>query len=288
MLLHGIGSQARSFVPLIEALDPRFSVVAWDAPGYGDSTPLAVACPDASDYAAALNRLLAELDISRCILFGHSLGTLVAARLAVVSPNRVATLCLVSPALGYGAERTAPLPPPVASRLEELDRLGAQVFAARRAPALLADPAARPDVLQQVERAMAAVRRPGYDHAARMLASGRLLKDAAQVSIPTAVWVGALDRITPPANAREVFEALPAVVAAGLWRNPGCRSCGLPGMPGGHRKRHPLHRRQQGQHACLRRPRRNAARRGAPISRRRCSARCGSSGMWPRAIPCST
>jgi pimeloyl-ACP methyl ester carboxylesterase len=212
VLLHGIGSQARSFLPLMEALDPRFSVLAWDAPGYANSTPLAVACPDASDYAAALNRLLAELGISRCILIGHSLGALIAARLAIVSANCVAILGLVSPALGYGAERTAPLPPPVASRLDELNRLGAAAFAARRAPGLVADPAGRPDVLQQVERAMADVRRPGYDQALRMLASGRLLRDAAQVAVPTAVWVGTQDRITPPANARQVFETLPAAV----------------------------------------------------------------------------
>lgn len=209
VLLHGIGSRASSFLPLMEALDPRFSALAWDAPGYGDSPPLTVQNPDASDYAAALNRLLAELGISRCILIGHSLGALVAARLAVVSANRVATLGLVSPALGYGAERNAPLPPSVATRLDELDRLGAAAFAAQRAPGLVADPAARPDVLQQVERAMAAVRRPGYDQALRMLACGRLLKDVAEVAIPTGVWVGALDRITPPANARQVFEALP-------------------------------------------------------------------------------
>lgn len=209
VLLHGIGSQARSFVPLIEALDERFSVLAWDAPGYGNSTPLAVASPDASDYAAALNRLLAELGISRCILIGHSLGTLVAARLALVSANRVAMLALISPALGYGAERTAPLPPPVANRLDDLNRLGPEAFAAKRAPGLLSDPVGRPDLLQQVESAMAQVQRPGYDQALRLLASGRLLKDAAQVAIPTSVWVGTQDRVTPPANAQQLFETLP-------------------------------------------------------------------------------
>jgi pimeloyl-ACP methyl ester carboxylesterase len=55
---------------------------------------------------------------------------------------------------------------------------------------------------------MAGVRRPGYDHAARMLAGARLLDDVAEIEVPTAVLVGAQDKITPPANARRVFEGL--------------------------------------------------------------------------------
>ena len=208
VLLHGIGSNAHSFVPLMQALEARHPSLAWDAPGYGGSPPLTVPWPDASDYAAALSRLLAHLGVLRCILVGHSLGALMAARFALVSPGRVATLFLVSPALGYGTEKNHALPPGVAARIEELDRLGAEKFAATRAPGLLADAAARPDVLQAVECVMAAVLRPGYDQAARLLAGGRLLEDAAKLDVPTAVLVGAQDRITPPANVRRVFEAL--------------------------------------------------------------------------------
>ena len=208
VLLHGIGSNAQSFVPLMQEFEERFAALAWDAPGYGASQPLAVDWPDASDYAAALNQLLAHLRLSRCVLVGHSLGALVAARFALVSPSRVAALFLVSPALGHGTEKGSTLPPAVSARIQELDRLGEEKFAAARAPGLIADAASRPDVLQMVERAMAAVRRPGYDQAARLLAGGRLLEDAAKVNVPTAVLVGAQDRITPPANARRVFDAL--------------------------------------------------------------------------------
>jgi pimeloyl-ACP methyl ester carboxylesterase len=208
VLLHGIGSNAQSFGPLMRGLATRHPVLAWDAPGYGASQPLAVAWPDASDYAAALNRLLDALAMPRCVLVGHSLGALIAARFAVASPQRIAALVLISPALGYGADKGAALPPAVASRIEELDRLGAEKFATARAPGLLADPAARPDALRAVETAMAAVRRPGYDQAARLLAGGRLLDDAAAIDVPTAVVVGAQDRITPPANARRLYDAL--------------------------------------------------------------------------------
>ena len=196
----------------------RYPSLAWDAPGYGDSQPLAVDWPDASDYAAALSRLFARLGDLRCVLIGHSLGALIAARFALVSPQRIAALVLISPALGYGAERAGALPPPVASRIEELDRLGAEQFAAARAPNLLADPAARRDVLRGGRAAMAAVRRPGYDQAVRLLAGGRLLDDAAKVDVPTAVLVGAQDRITPPANARRAFDALPGPSQRHLYR----------------------------------------------------------------------
>ena len=208
VLLHGIGSNASSFSSFMRAFDARHPIFAWDAPGYGGSTPFAVDWPDASDYAAAVGRLLDQLEISRCAVAGHSLGTLIAARFALTSPSRVAALFLLSPALGYGAAKGDTLPPAVAARLTELDRLGPEGLAAARAPSLLADPAARPDVLQEVERAMAAVRRPGYDQAARFLAGGRLLVDATNIRVPAAVLVGAQDRITPPASARRVFDAL--------------------------------------------------------------------------------
>jgi pimeloyl-ACP methyl ester carboxylesterase len=217
VLLHGIGSNGASFEPLIAALDARYLVIAWDAPGYGSSTPLAADWPDASDYAVAARRLLDHLGIGRCVIVGHSLGTLIAARFAVLFADQVAALCLISPSLGGGIEKGAPLPPAVARRVEDLDRLGPEQFAASRSPLLLANPAGRPDVLQAVARAMAAVRRPGYDQAARMLAAGRILQDAARFAVPTAVMVGREDRITPPANARRVFDAIGAATPHRLF-----------------------------------------------------------------------
>ena len=209
VLLHGIGSNARSFEPLMRAFQARCRALAWDAPGYGESEPLPVAWPDASDYAAALRRLLEHLAVSRCVLVGHSLGALIAACFALEAPDRIAALVLASPALGHGAEKGAALPPAVAARIEELDRLGPEKFAAARAPGLLADATARPDVLLAVTRAMASVRRPGYDQAARLLAAGRLLDDVAKIAVPTAIVVGMQDRITPPENARRLFAVLP-------------------------------------------------------------------------------
>ncbi|HVV94538.1 MAG TPA: alpha/beta fold hydrolase [Hyphomicrobiales bacterium] len=231
VLLHGIGSNGGSFAALMAALGGERTAVAWDAPGYGRSEPLAKDWPDAGDYADALARLLDAIGIARCILAGHSLGTLIAARFARRWPERVAALALISPTLGYGGTPGAPLPAKVGARIEALDRLGPAAFAAERAPGLVGDPAARPDVVAAVERAMAAIRRPGYDQATRMLGSARLLADAAALGVPTAVVVGTLDRITPPPIAREVVAALPAAAAPRLVEIPGAGHAVCQEMP---------------------------------------------------------
>jgi pimeloyl-ACP methyl ester carboxylesterase len=208
VLLHGIGSNAQSFEPLMLALAGTYPTLAWDAPGYGASSPLQAHWPDASDYAGALGRLLAQLNITRCIVAGHSLGCLMAGRYAATAKETVAAVFLISPARGYRVPKGDPLPAPVARRIEELDSLGPEKFAQKRAPGLLADPANRGDVLQAVERAMAAVRRPGYDQACRLLASGRLHDDLVNIAVPAAVINGEKDSITPVANGQLVYQEL--------------------------------------------------------------------------------
>lgn len=208
LLLHGIGSHARSFAPLIDALPDGVDAVAWDAPGYGASQPLPEASPRPDDYAEALLRMMDALDLSCVVLVGHSLGCLFAARFAAQHPDRVAALALLSPALGYRVAPGEPLPQAVQARIDDLDTLGAEAFAAARAARLVHQPERKPQVLAGVREAMAAVNPQGYAQAVRALGAGDLLADAAAIIVPTLVAVGAEDVVTPPANARRVHDAL--------------------------------------------------------------------------------
>lgn len=210
VLLHGIGSNAESWLPLMRALDPTAPLLAWDAPGYGGSVALPVAEPTPSDYADALARLLDALDVSRVRLVGHSLGCLFAARFAAAHPGRVARLALCSPALGYAVVPGAPLPPAVQARIDDLASLGPAEFAARRAPRLVHDAGNRPEVLDAARRAMAAVTLAGYSQAVHALGRGDLLADARTLAMPVLVASGLEDVVTPPDNARRLFAALPA------------------------------------------------------------------------------
>lgn len=216
VLLHGIGSQAGSFAPVLPHLEDSRRVIAWSAPGYGGSAPLAEDWPLASDYAAALERFLDALSLARITLAGHSLGALMAAGFAAAHRGRVRALILASPALGHGVQRGATLSPAAQARIDDLDRQGPEAFAKARSARLVHDPEANPEIVAAVTAAMAQVRLPGYAQAARMLASGRLLDDAERLTVPTDVIVGAGDLITPPDGARRAHAALRGVAKGRL------------------------------------------------------------------------
>jgi len=214
VLLHGIGSNAASFAALMRAMPTPINVIAWDAPGYGPSAPLAADMPTPRDYADALAKFLDMIDAPRVLLAGHSLGALFAGSFAAHYPCRVSALALISPALGYGVAPGGKLPAGVQSRIDEINELGPAAFAEKRAARLVGDPNARPEIVAAVERAMAAVNPRGYIQAVHALGAGRLVSDAKSIGVPTIVAVGTLDQITPPANAVELHAALPR--AAGL------------------------------------------------------------------------
>ena len=212
VLLHGIGSAATSFRHQLETLSARFRVVAWDAPGYGASTPLATEHPNVSDYAAALDAWLGALGIDRCHLVGQSLGTLIAARFAAEQPRkRVASLTLASIARGHRRFPASERQRLLALRLDDLAQLGVHGMAAKRGPRLLG-PEATETMRRTVIDIMARIRPEGYAQAARMLSTGDITADLARLpaELPLQIIVGEADVITPPAVNREIAAAFPA------------------------------------------------------------------------------
>lgn len=208
VFLHGIGSNASSFEPLFEALPDGPALLAWNAPGYGASAPLAKPWPLAGDYADRLAGLLDKLGHASLHLVGHSLGTLIAASFAHRFPDRVQSLTLAAAANGYGVPRGGTLPYGVAARLTDLARLGPTAFARARAASLVHDPERHAGVVAQVEGAMARIRPDGYGQAVRMLASGDLPGELAHVTARPGFIIGRQDRVTPMAQ---------TIAAADAW-----------------------------------------------------------------------
>lgn len=201
VLLHGMGSAARSWRDQLTGLSRNRRVVAWDAPGYGESTPLAPELPDAGDYARAALGFIDHLGIGRCHLVGHSLGTLMAARFAATWPERLFSVSFSGLAIGHAelpAEESHRL---LHSRLDDMATLGPAGMAQKRGPRLLA-PGAAPDVIASVIETMGMAKLPGYVQAARMLSGGNALADIARIpaSLPVQFLYALDDVITPPAD----------------------------------------------------------------------------------------
>ena len=211
VLLHGIGSSAASFRCQLEGLSTRFRVVAWDAPGYGASTPLAIEHPDTRDYAAALDAWLGALGIDRCHLVGQSLGTLIAGRFAAEQPRRVLSLTLASIARGHKRLSPSERQLLLGQRLGDLTQLGPRGMAAKRGLRLLG-PEATETMRRIVIEIMARIPAQGYAQAARMLSTGDITDDLARLpaGLPIQIIVGEADVITPPAGNLEIAAALPA------------------------------------------------------------------------------
>lgn len=199
LLLHGIGSGARSWSAQLEGLSGIRRVIAWDAPGYGPSAHLPADAPDVQDYALAIRDFLTALSIAKCDIAGHSLGALMAARFVCAFPNAVRSLTLAGCAIGHarlqGSERERLLK----SRIEDVDVLGPRGMAEKRGPRLLTANASE-EMRRQVIDTMAAVDPRGYAQAARMLSRGDMLTDLAQLPADMHVQFiyGADDVITPP------------------------------------------------------------------------------------------
>jgi pimeloyl-ACP methyl ester carboxylesterase len=206
VLLHGIGSNSAGYRAQLAALAARHRVIAWDAPGYGQSSPFAIARPRASDYADALMALLAALGITRATVVGSSWGSVIATTFAAQYASATHALVLSAPNVARGH-----LPP--AERAAARDMLmrsaAAQSPEARAAvvDALLA-PHAAPQVRALVATLRDAVTPTGWQQAVDMLFSAYTPAVMASVEAPVHVVIGDMDRIAPiDDHARPIHES---------------------------------------------------------------------------------
>ena len=94
VLLHESPRSSAAFVPVIETLAARFTVIAPDTPGYGGSDPLDLHRPQIADYADALKEVMDGLDLERVALFGRHTGAAIAIECANLYPERVSGVVL--------------------------------------------------------------------------------------------------------------------------------------------------------------------------------------------------
>jgi len=208
VLLHGIGGGKSFWFPQLEALARAGArAVAWDMPGYGDSTTVTPYTMGALGHA--LGQLLDEISAQRVVLVGHSMGGMVALETMALFPERIAGLVLsaTSPAFGKpdGEWQQAFL----RQRLEPLDQ-GKSM--AELAPALvrgMVAPQADSAAVQRAVEIMSAVPAATYRAALHALVTFDRRALLPSIAVPTLALAGDADSVAPPAVLEKMAGKIP-------------------------------------------------------------------------------
>ena len=206
VMLHGAPSDSRTWQWMVPGLSQDHTVIAWDAPGFGESSDIDDSWR-APQFADALAGFLAALGLEQPHLVGHSFGTMVALSLFQRHPAVPASLVLVGGYAGWAGS----LPPhEVARRLEmfvSMAELG-DAFDPKSYPGLFSAliPADRDAALATMMRENmrpATIRAAGH-----MGAETDLRPVLPTIDVPTLVLHGDADARSPLANAKALHAAI--------------------------------------------------------------------------------
>jgi len=188
VLLHGIGSNSRSWRRQLSGLSSDFKVIAWDAPGYGRSSD-PVGRPSMRFYADSLRDFLDALDLARIFVLGHSTGGAIAQEFYRSYSSYVEKLILAHTSKQGSKSK-------LEDRLRMIRTMTPARLAEERGPKLVS-PSAPESLVREVVSIMSEIRPSGYEFAARALAESDSRDVLRGLRVPTLLIWGAEDEITP-------------------------------------------------------------------------------------------
>jgi magnesium chelatase accessory protein len=218
LLVHGTGAATHSWRDLAPILAQNFTVLAPDLPGHGFSNAPAPASLSLPGMAAGLSGLLNTLGVTPELVFGHSAGAAILARMCL--DHRIAPQALISengallPLRGLAGQWFAP-----AARLFATHPLLTRFFAWRsRAPGsverLVASTGSQLDA-RGLDLYRRLVISPGHVAAAiAMMANWDLVPlthDLPRLGTPLFMLVGERDSTVRPAETRRVRDLVPGL-----------------------------------------------------------------------------
>src|SRR6059036_1445256 len=94
VLIHGYAESSRMWKPLAQVLAPRFTVIAPDLPGIGDSS-IPTTSLDMKTSAERVHAAVRSLGFQKVCVVGHDIGLMVAYAYAAMYPQEVEKLALM-------------------------------------------------------------------------------------------------------------------------------------------------------------------------------------------------
>lgn len=211
-LLHGMNGNSRSWAQQLKAFADSHRVIAWDAPGYGLSDPVA---PDADAYAAQAANLLDHLGVERTHVIGHSMGGVIAERFCARHLDRAVSLVLSGTHWGNAAPEGAPLAAKYARRLQELEEMPAEEYGKVRAGKMLPS-SPQPEVFDLLAGVASEMRREGLLNGGQMVEKTDNRPFLPTLKLPVLIITGDRDPVVKPQRSEAMMEFLPSARAVSL------------------------------------------------------------------------
>lgn len=211
LLIMGLGGHATEWgEPFLSGLREHYRVVAMDNRGIGESLT-SVPSWTLADMAQDASAVLDAISCERALVVGTSMGGMIAQRLALAAPARVAKLVLMSTSFG-GAESIPPAPeasvlfaPMPGLSAGEVQR---QSLSALTSPSFVQTHAALlEDLVAQRERVRTRAR--VFQAQLHALLSDDRAQLVREIRVPTLVMHGRGDILIPVGNGQLLAERIP-------------------------------------------------------------------------------
>jgi pimeloyl-ACP methyl ester carboxylesterase len=210
ILLHGILGDSRMFGPQLAELSDSYSLVAWDAPGCGQSSD-----PPAtwrmSEYADCLAEFIAELGLLDPHILGVSWGGVLALALVDRYPSLPARLVLVGAYAGWAGSLSRDECVQRLSSCLRQSALRPDQFIPDWIPGLLT-PAADVELVGEVMNVMSDFHPDGFRVMAQAVADADLRSALANIDKPTLLIHGEADARSPVSVGEELRARIPGAI----------------------------------------------------------------------------
>jgi pimeloyl-ACP methyl ester carboxylesterase len=216
VLLHGFTHDSRVWSPQLEALSDQFTVIAWDAPGAGQSPdpaePFGI-----SDWAHCLAALLDTAGVQRAHIVGLSWGGLLAQEHYRLYSERVLSLVLADTYAGWKGSLPEPIPQERLEACLQDASLPPSDFVPRYLPGMFGD-----DPPQQARELLATIMSAFHPVGFRLMATALALADTRDllpnIRVPSLLLWGEADKRSPISLAHQMRNAIPSASLAVISR----------------------------------------------------------------------
>jgi pimeloyl-ACP methyl ester carboxylesterase len=190
--IHGLGSAAKYYEEVVTHLGIQVNVLLMDTEGAGGS-PLSATRPSVDTIATDVVAVLDHFGIERAMIVGHSMGGMIACRIAEKHPRRVDGLVLIGPV--HPTEKLASV---FNDRIQKIRDTRSIQFLIDTVPTVAVGKKATDTHRKKVSQLISMSSPEGYIANCRVIAeAGQSLTDYKQIKQPTVVIVGSDDKTAP-------------------------------------------------------------------------------------------